>query len=139
MRFLNTSHTPKHAKNSKFFSIFLLFMMVFIANGCKTQNQLPDPLAAGWKGKSVCEVLKETKEFRTLKCTFPPGVGHDRHYHPLHFGYTLAGSKFRITDTTGTREIQVKTGGHFYNEMIQWHEVVNIGDSTAVYLIMEPR
>ena len=74
-----------------------------------------------------------------MKCTFRPGVGHERHYHAAHFGYTLRGGKFRITDTTGTREVNVPTGSDFYNEEIPWHEVLNIGDSTAVFLIMEPK
>jgi quercetin dioxygenase-like cupin family protein len=74
-----------------------------------------------------------------LKCTFPPGAGHERHYHKAHFGYTLAGSTFRITDTTGSREVEVPTGSNFSNEGINWHEVINIGDSTAVFLIIEPK
>ncbi|MEY8848506.1 cupin domain-containing protein [Psychroserpens sp. XS_ASV72] len=111
--------------------------MVFVA--CKKQPKLPDPLEAGWNNEAVCEVLEENDQLRTLKCTFAPGVGHERHFHSAHFGYTLAGSKFRITDTTGTREVDVPTGYSFYNDFIEWHEVLNIGDSTAVFLIIEPK
>ena len=39
---------------------------------------LPDPLAAGWKGIPVCERLHEDTSQRVLRCTFPPGIGHDR-------------------------------------------------------------
>lgn len=87
----------------------------------------------------MCELLKENDKIRTLKCTFPPGVGHERHYYAEHCGYTLKGSTFRITDTTGTREVDVPTGYEFYNKSIEWHEVLNIGDSTAVFLIVEPK
>jgi quercetin dioxygenase-like cupin family protein len=100
---------------------------------------LPDPLKAGWNNQAVCEVVEENSKLRVLKCTFSPGVGHERHYHPAHFGYTIKGSKFRITDTTGTREVDVPTGYEFYNEGIEWHEVLNIGDCTAVFLILEPK
>ena len=106
---------------------------------CTTKNSLPDPLEVGWNNKPVCEVLEENSKLRVLKCTFPPGVGHERHHHKTHFGYTLAGSKFRIKDNTGIKEVNVPTGSNFYNERIEWHEVLNIGDSTAVFLIIEPK
>ncbi len=122
----------------KILSFYLLIIGIGFSS-CKTNSKLPDPLKAGWKGSSVCELLKENKSVRVLKCTFPPNIGHERHFHAPHFGYTLAGSKFRITDTTGTKEIQVKTGSNFYSKGTQWHEVLNIGDSTAVFLIVEPR
>lgn len=118
-----------------FITVYALSLLM----SCARTPPLPDPLAAGWKGTRVCEVLEENDHVRVLKCTFPPGVGHERHYHAAHFGYTVAGSTFRITDTTGTREVHVPTGSHFYNERIDWHEVLNVGDSTAVFLIMEPR
>jgi len=139
MKFFIPTHFPQLSNGPKAFIVLLFSLVALTTISCKTQQKLPDPLAAGWEGKSVCEVLEENEKLRTLKCSFPPGVGHDKHYHPLHFGYTLAGSKFRITDTTGTRDVQVPTGSHFYNDKIQWHQVVNIGDSTAVFLIMEPK
>jgi len=117
----------------------LCFSMLLCFGSCQNSNSLPDPLAAGWKGQSVCEVLEDNAELRVLKCTFLPGVGHERHHHDTHFGYTLAGSIFRITDTTGVREVTIPTGTNFYNEEVEWHEVQNIGDSTAIFLIMEPK
>ena len=104
---------------------------------CKTTQTLPDPLEAGWNGKKVCEVLQDTKQQRILKCTFPPDIGHEKHYHNPHFGYTLSGGKFRITDTTGTREVDVPKGYHFSNDVKTIHEVLNIGETTAVFLIVE--
>ena len=115
------------------FSITLFFYI----SGCKNKNPLPDPLEAGWKGEAVCEVLEETKELRVLKCTFEPGIGHDKHYHNPHVGYTLAGGKFRITDYSGTREVDVPTGYTFSKDSITTHEVLNIGETTSIFLIME--
>ena len=106
---------------------------------CTSKNNLPDPLEAGWNNQSVCEIIKENDAIRVLKCTFPPGVGHERHYHKTHFGYALEGGTFRIKDTTGVREVNIPKGTDFYNEGIEWHEVLNIGDSTAVFLIIEPK
>lgn len=117
----------------------IIISLFFAAASCTDKNNLPDPLQAGWKNEKVCEVLQDNSKIRVLKCTFPPGVGHEKHRHDAHFGYTIAGSKFRITDAKGTREVDVKTGSSFYNEAIEWHEVQNIGDSTAVFLIVEPR
>ncbi|WP_420580381.1 hypothetical protein [Reichenbachiella sp.] len=105
----------------------------------QTKSELPDPLKAGWKGNPVCKVLEENEKVRALKCTFAPGVGHDKHFHAAHFGYTLAGGKFQITDTTGTREVNVPTGYDFFNDRIDWHQVLNIGETTAVFLIIEPK
>ncbi|MEL7223010.1 MAG: cupin domain-containing protein [Bacteroidota bacterium] len=124
--------------HKEFFLIILSLVMLWACSKGES-SALPDPLAAGWKGKKVCEVLVDNDSIRALKCTFPPGVGHERHFHAAHFGYTLVGSKFRITDTTGTREVNVPTGYDFYNQKIGWHEVLNIGDTTAVFLIVEPK
>lgn len=118
--------------------LFLVILLVCIF-GCKSKNELPDPLAAGWNNNAVCEVITDDETIRVLKCTFPPGVGHERHYHKPHFGYALAGSTFRIKDTSGIREVQITTGTDFYSKGVEWHEVLNIGDSTAVFLIVEPK
>jgi quercetin dioxygenase-like cupin family protein len=116
-----------------------LIFLVLLSLEIRSQSTLPDPLAAGWKAEPVCEVLLENDSIRTLKCTFPPGVGHERHYHRPHFGYTLAGSTMRITDVNGIREVEVLTGSSFYSKGVEWHAVLNIGDSTAVFLIVEPK
>ena len=121
----------------QFYLISLLLLSFFIS--CKPSSSLPDPLTAGWKGKKVCELLEENKSQRILKCTFAPGIGHERHFHLPHFGYTLVGSTFKIKDTTGTREIKLETGSYFNNNGTEWHEVLNIGDRTAIFLIIEPK
>ncbi|MBU2922916.1 cupin domain-containing protein [Winogradskyella psychrotolerans] len=122
-------------KNKNVFK--LAFLIAIGLSNCKNKNPLPDPLEAGWKGNAVCEVLEDNKELRVLKCTFEPGVGHEKHYHNPHVGYTLVGGKFRITDHTGTREVNVPTGYTFSKDSITSHEVLNIGETTSVYLIME--
>lgn len=121
---------------SKIFISILLFQNLFLLN-CKQSHKLPDPLEAGWEGNSVCEVLEDNKKLRVLKCTFPPNVGHEKHYHNPHYGYTLKGGKFRIKDNTGTREVVVPEGYGFSNDSITTHEVLNVGNTTAVFLIME--
>ena len=137
--------TPEQIKHhEKRFGKYLLsftgnLLLLIISYACTNKNPLPDPLEAGWNNQSVCEVLQDNINLRVLKCTFPPGVGHEKHYHNAHFGYTIAGSRFRIKDTTGIREVDVPTGSSFSNEGIVWHEVLNIGDSTAVFLIIEPK
>jgi quercetin dioxygenase-like cupin family protein len=124
-------------KTFKLVKIITYNFVFLIISSCNNQNALPDPLDAGWNGEAVCEVVDDNEKLRVLKCTFAPNVGHEIHYHNPHYGYTLAGSKFRITDTTGTREVNVPTGYSFSNDEISTHEVLNIGDSTAVFLIME--
>ena len=104
-----------------------------------TTNVLPDPLAAGWKGQPVCEVIQENEGLRLLRCTFPPGVGHERHYHSKHVGFTLSGGTMQVTDTTGTRVVEVKAGGSFTSDGIEWHQVLNVGETTAEFLIIEQK
>jgi len=115
---------------------FQLFVLLVLA-GCTDTPNLPDPHEAGWKGEQVCEVIFENDLQRVLRCTFPPAVGHEKHSHQPHFGYTIKGSTFRMTSESGTKEVDVPSGSHFYNAGIVEHEVLNIGDSTAVFLIYE--
>jgi len=114
--------------------VFLFCISVF---SCKEKTTLPDPLQAGWEGEKVCEIVHEDKEVRVLKCTFAPGVGHEKHEHQPHFGYTLKGGTFKITDANGTKTINVKAGTSWSKDTVTQHEVLNVGDSTSVYLIVE--
>jgi len=120
-------------------SIALIFLSNLIFYSCNNKPDLPDPLLAGWEGSKVCELIEDNDDVRVLRCTFAPGVGHEKHYHDPHFGVALNGSTFRITDETGTRDIDVPSNSHFYSEGTEWHEVLNVGDSTAVFLIIEPK
>ncbi len=106
---------------------------------CAPAITLPDPLAAGWQGEPVCEQLHEDRRQRILRCTFPPGVGHERHFHAKNFGYAISGGRMRITDGAGTRDLDLATGSYFSSGGTEWHEVENIGDTTVVYLIVEER
>lgn len=112
---------------------------VALLSACAISPRLPGPLEAGWQGAAVCDALHDDRHQRILKCTFPPGIGHERHYHDRHFGYTIAGARMRITDADGTREVEVPTGSSFSSGGIEWHEVINVGDSTGVFLIIEPK
>ena len=103
------------------------------------EERLPDPLAAGWEGESVCELLHEDDALRVLKCTFPPGVGHERHYHDAHFGYVLVGGRMQITDAGGTRIVDIPDDTTWDSDGVEWHEVLNVGETTSQYLIVEPK
>ncbi|SDR93370.1 hypothetical protein SAMN04515667_1025 [Formosa sp. Hel1_31_208] len=128
------NHLTAKNRAAKFVT-FSLFTLLIVS--CHNKSSSPDPLQAGWNDEAVCEVVNDNDELRVLKCTFAPGIGHERHYHKPHIGYAISGSTFRIKDTTGVRTVKVPSGYSFENEGIDWHEVLNIGDSTAVFLIME--
>jgi len=100
-------------------------------------EDLPDPLAAGWNGEQVCELLHEDAHQRILRCTFPPGVGHEKHFHKAHFGYAITGGKMRIRDDEGEREVELRADYSWTSDGVSWHEVLNVGETTSVYLIVE--
>ena len=106
---------------------------------CASRTELPGPLAAGWNNKPVCENLFEDEQQRALRCSFPPGVGHERHFHSAHFGYALSGGRMRITDARGSREVELASDSHFNSAGVEWHEVMNIGETTVTYLILETK
>lgn len=119
--------------------IAIAAIFILLVGSCAEHRNLPDPLEAGWNGEKVCEIMEENDQMRVLKCTFPPGHGHDRHYHRPHWGYAIAGSTFEIKDTAGIRTVVLHTGSDFYSSGVDWHEVRNVGDSTAVYIIVESK
>jgi quercetin dioxygenase-like cupin family protein len=124
------------------FALLLLLLLsaplVTNAPSIARSADLPDALAAGWKGQATCEQLEEYEQVRILRCTFPPGVGHERHTHARgDFGYVLSGGKMQVTDAKGTQVIEDKVGDHWVSGPIEWHEAVNVGDTTLSYLIVE--
>ena len=122
--------------------VFVVIIALLAFSACAPQSPLPtlpDPLKAGWNGSPVCEKLVEDTQHRVLRCTFAPGVGHERHYHRPHFGYALSGGKMRITDASGVRDVELATGSHYSSDGVAWHEVLNVGETTVIYLIVEPR
>jgi mannose-6-phosphate isomerase-like protein (cupin superfamily) len=129
-----------HIKSYKIhgtFSLFTLALCLMSAAISAKTLALADPLKAGWKGNNVCENLYEDTEKRVLRCTFPPNVGHERHFHISHFGYAISGGRVKITDDKGVREVTLSTGSSYTSNGVAWHEIVNIGDTTVTYLIVE--
>ena len=121
------------------FCLIMLATALAAVAAREKQSDLPDPLEAGWKGEQVCEKLHDDSEHRILRCSFAPAAGHERHYHDRHFGYAIAGGRMRIMDSRGTREVQLATDSYFASDGVAWHEVVNVGDTTVIYLIIEPK
>ena len=116
-----------------------LACLLSAVTGHTASPDLPDPLSAGWQGNPVCERLHEDEIKRVLRCTFAPQVGHERHFHSPNFGYALAGGRMRITDEKGVREVDLPTGSSFNSDGVAWHEELNIGNTTVVYLIVEQK
>jgi hypothetical protein len=125
-------------KTYPFLSFVLILLLLLSSHFVFADSQkLSDPFEAGWKGSKVCEKLSENKINRILRCTFPPGVGHERHFHVAHFGYALSGGTVRITDHKGTREVTLSTDSSYSSNGVEWHQIENIGETTVIYLIIE--
>jgi quercetin dioxygenase-like cupin family protein len=124
-------------------SVATACVLVVIANGPAQAEPpappLPSAFDAKWHGQTVCEPLFENAAMRAARCTFPPGGGHERHFHPPHWGYIIAGGTMRITDANGTRVRDLKSGSTWWSDGIAWHEAVNVGTTTSVYIIVEPK
>ena len=100
--------------------------------------ELPHAFDAGWDGQKTCTVLFEDESVRVGRCVFPPGVGHEKHFHNPHFGYVLEGGTLRIVDDRGERTVTTEAGGAWSSDAVTVHEAINIGDTTTSYLIVEP-
>jgi quercetin dioxygenase-like cupin family protein len=100
---------------------------------------LPTAFDAGWKGKPICEPLYDNARVRAARCTFPPGGGHERHSHPPHWGYIIQGSVMQTTNEKGTSQRVLKSGSSWWSDGVPWHETINVGTETAVYIIVEPK
>jgi hypothetical protein len=98
-------------------AVIASFALAACATASAQIAPLPMALCAGWEGERVCEVLQEDAQIRVLRCTFPPGVGHEMHYHPPHLGYVLEGnSVMRITTASGVVDRPVRAGTSFSND-----------------------
>lgn len=117
-------------------TLFLFYQSLF----AEDLPDLPEAFNAGWKGEKTCELLYETVSVRVGRCSFPPGIGHEKHFHYPHFGYVLEGGTLSITDDAGLVEVrQTISGKSWSTDKITIHEALNIGDTTTSYLIVEPR
>lgn len=122
-------------------------MALALASTCLLQLQplsarekpdLPHAMEAGWQGQKTCELMFEDESVRVARCVFPPGVGHEKHYHNPHFGYVLEGGTLRIVDDSGEKVVTTRTGGSWSTTSLTVHEALNVGDTTTSYLIVEP-
>jgi len=130
--------TPVHfsVKVLMLFSLCGFFQLTF----AQDLPDLPNAFDAGWKGEKTCELLYETDSVRVGRCVFPPGIGHEKHFHYPHFGYVLEGGTLSITDAAGVTEVrQTIAGKSWSTDKITVHEALNIGDTTTSYLIVEPK
>jgi len=125
---------------NRYFRYLMVFSFALITSVSYAGSpSLPDPLKAGWKGKQVCERLHEDAKKRILRCTFPPGTGHERHYHVAHFGYAISGGRVQMTNESGIKTLDLTTGSSYTSAGTLWHEVENTGDTTIIYLIVEDK
>ncbi|MXO47970.1 cupin domain-containing protein [Erythrobacter vulgaris] len=122
-------------------NVRIIIAAPLLLGSCETvqhvSETLPSALEAGWQGERVCTLQHQAETHRVLRCTFPPGVGHERHYHPRHYGYALSGGTMRLTSASGTRTVTLAERSDYSSDGVDWHEVVNVGETTVVYLIVE--
>lgn len=118
--------------------ICALLSVPYRSGASETEN-LPHAFDAGWEGQETCELMYESESVRVARCIFPPGVGHEKHFHNPHFGYVLEGGTLSIRDAGGERTVTTQSNGTWSTTERTVHEAVNIGNSTTSYVIVEPR
>jgi len=104
-----------------------------------TGADLPHAFDAGWKGQKTCNLLFEDDTVRVARCVFPPGIGHEKHFHNPHFGYVLESGTMTIVDSKGEREVRTEAGTNWSTTERTVHEAVNTGETTTGYLVVEPK
>jgi quercetin dioxygenase-like cupin family protein len=121
--------------------IVLTTALLFAANLALAADTagLPHAFDAGWQGQKTCELLFENEAVRVGRCVFPPGIGHEKHFHNPHFGYVLEGATMRLVDADGEQTVTTETGGSWSTSEVTVHEGLNVGETTARYLIVEPK
>lgn len=118
---------------------FAAVSTVCLAAAAGELPDLPQAFDAGWHGEETCQLLYQTDEVRVGRCSFPPGIGHEKHFHYPHFGYVIEGGTLKITNDQGEVEVrETLTGGTWFTDEITIHEAVNVGDTTTSYIIVEP-
>jgi len=120
-----------------FATLIFAALPVWPADSESSAETLPHAFDAGWQGQKTCEVLFENETTRVGHCRFPPGGGHEKHYHNPHFGYVLEGGDLWVKDSEGERNITTEAGGTWSTDRVTVHEALNIGDTTTSYLIVE--
>ena len=125
---------------SRFRITIPLWALIVPALTAAEPKGLPEAFEAGWKGTKTCEVLYETDEVRVGRCEFPPGIGHERHFHRPHFGYVLEAGLMSIENEEGQiREVQTVAGTSWSSDKVTVHSAINQGETTTSYLIVEPK
>jgi quercetin dioxygenase-like cupin family protein len=121
--------------------IVLTIILLFAAGPAPAADtaNLPHAFDAGWQGQKTCELLYEDAAVRVGRCAFPPGVGHEKHFHNPHFGYVLEGGTMRLVDSEGEQTSTTEAGGSWSTSEVTVHEGLNVGESTTRYLIVEPK
>ncbi len=121
-------------------AVAALAVMGFLVAPIPAQaDDVPDALSVEWKGKRPCEKLFEDTQIRVLRCTFPPGGMHVCHSHPSYFAYFSTDWHGVVMDEKGTRRIDIAAGTSADIPATPWHEFTNVGDATAVGLLVEKK
>jgi len=123
---------------ARIFYLSLSFMCISLS--AYAQEPLPDTIEAGWKGEAVCVVLFEDDVIRTGTCTYPPGIGQERHAHTRpYFTYVISGGTLSVTSERGTFESTSITGNSGKSDGVKWHELLNVGETTIKFLFVEEK
>jgi quercetin dioxygenase-like cupin family protein len=84
----------------------------------------------------VYKVLFENDRVRLLDVRMKPGDESAQHSHPDYLLYALEGGKVKLTDASGSAEVDIPAGAAMWREAEE-HSALNVGTTEVHALFVE--
>jgi quercetin dioxygenase-like cupin family protein len=84
----------------------------------------------------VYRVAFENERLRLLEVRMAPGAKSELHSHPNYLAYVLSDGKVRLTDASGTAELELHEGDNLWREAEE-HSAENVGTTELRALFIE--
>ena len=85
---------------------------------------------------NIYKVAFENERVRLLEVRMEPGAKSELHSHPNYLAYVLSGGKVRLTDASGTVELELHDGENLWREAEE-HSAENVGTTELRALFFE--
>ncbi len=84
----------------------------------------------------VYKVAFENERVRLLEVRLEPGAKSEPHSHPNYLAYVVSGGKVRLTDASGSVDLELHEGENLWREAEE-HSAENVGTTEMRALFFE--